>query len=159
MPLFHFVAPPAWATWSCCSCNNHHLLEAASVSICVCAVLLLLRLLLFLFLLLQLLLLLLFNYLHFSVSFSRLRALSLCACVCVCAVVVICCCLQFLSPKSLSTTSLSHAALCNIIKQPRPWSILPALAHSLCPTRQANLNQLSNLIAASALPFAAVVCS
>lgn len=96
-----------------------------------------------------------------SLSHSLAFAHFLCVrvCVCVCAVVVICCCLQFLSPKSLSTTSLSHAALCNIIKQPRPWSILSALAHPLCPTRQANLNQLSNLIAASALPFAAVVCS
>lgn len=40
--------------------------------------------------------------------------------LCVRVCVVICCCLQFLSPKSLSTTSLSFAALCNIIKQPRP---------------------------------------
>lgn len=155
MPSFHFVAPPAWATWSCCSCNNHHLLEAASVSICGCAasavavvVFVVAAVALAAFQLLALLCLILSAFAHF-----------LCVRMCVGAVVVICCCLQFLSPKSLSTTSLSHAALCNIIKQPRPWSILPALAHSLCPTRQANLNQLSNLIAASALPFAAVVCS
>jgi len=56
----------------------------------------------------------------------------------------------------LSTTSLSQAALCNIIKQHPPHATAYQTT-PLVPTRQANLNQLSNLIAVAAAPFA-VVC-